>query len=409
MLAHHLKKHKIHYAWILLIACCIFQLALQGVFNYCAGIFYIPVSSSLGISIGEFSVSSTIYGLLLGFFSPVAGKLLSKRWMSVQMAIAAAVMCTVFMMLAFANAIWQWYVAMAIIGACGAFLMIIPIPILINNWFDKYAGIALSVAMAFSSLSGAIISPLGTWIILNWGWRNAYFILGFSAAVLSIPVFLLFVCNSPEQAGMQPYGAKAIQENFLEKASIATENSNMNLDTKALFVFTSASLLCVFKSYYNHISAFTVSIGMSEMDGARLMAFVMIGSIFLRILLGVLNDKLKILHTIDISLLIAMLSLLCLSFFYSNTSLVTIGAFCIGIGPAMMAVLPPLLTSAVYGKEAYAKMFPLVTMASTMASSLGNSLFGFIYDACGSYVPAMLLGVILATITFFVARKTIKS
>lgn len=409
MLAKHLSKWNIHYAWILLFACCVFELALQGVFNYCAGIFYVPVSSSLGISVGAFSVSASIYGISLGLFSPIAGKLFSRRYFSLQMACATVVMCVTYMLLSIANAVWQWYVAMIIIGICGSFLLILPIPILINNWFEKNAGIAVSITAAFSGLSGAVISPIGAKIILDFGWRKAYLTLGLAAVVFSVPIILLFVCASPEQVGLLPYGSAGEDISECKHNQVTSETRSTILSRKTLLVLATVALLSVFKNFHNHYSAFAASIGIDDMSGAKLMSLIMVGTIFFRLALGALNDRADIAKTLTFSLAVVFVSLLCVSLIYTNTIIFTAATFALGIGPAMMAVLPALITGNVFTRREYGSVFPIVTMVSTMASALSNSIIGFIYDAFGSYVPAMMLGVVVSILTYFLAKQALKT
>lgn len=396
MLAKLLNKGKLHYAWILLAACCLFELALQGVFSYGSGIFYVPVSLDLGTTVGTFSVSATVYGLAMSLFSPVAGRLFSPKHFRLQLAAAAAVMSLCYMLLSRATAVWHWILAMAVIGMCGSFLIILPVPILVNNWFDRHAGVAVSVISAFSGLSGAIVSPLGAKIILASGWRAAYRILGLGSALLAIPAILLFVCYSPEQVGMEPYGKSEVTAS---KATSPDEQNNKPISRSlVILVMLAASLISVFKSFYNHYSAFSVSIGLSAMTGARLMSIIMIGTVVFRLLLGILNDRIGIQKTVYLSLGLMMLSLLCAALLHGSFPLLLIGTFLLGVGPAMMSVLPALMTRAVCARREYARVFPLVTMAYTLTAALSNSVIGFLYDTFSSYVPAMLLGVGIAAL-----------
>lgn len=399
MLVKVLKGGKVHYAWILLSACCVYSLALQGVFSYCSGIFYVPVSTALGISVGKFSTSSTIFTVAMSLSSPIAGRAFSPKHFRVQMAGAAFMICGFFALLSRAQALWHWYVLMAAIGVCGAFLIIMPVPILINNWFYKSNGLALSIISAFSGLSGAIIAPLGTRIILTVGWRSAYCLLGLSAAILSLPAILLFFCYSPEQAGLEPYGKSGGMPTRAASLETATSRSIR------VQVLITVSLLAAFKSFYNHYSSFAVSIGLSQMTGASLMSVIMIGTIVFRLALGILNDRAGIQKTVFISLALVSLALLCIAFLNWNLPLLMLGTFLLGMGPAMFSVLPPLVIRAICAPSEYTRIFPVITMAYTLSSALSNQAIGLLYDACGTYRPAMLLGVAAAALSAVTAER----
>lgn len=81
MLSRFARRYKFHYAWVILLSCCVLQLGMQGVFNYCSGAFYVSVSESLGVGIGAFSVSTALQGIAMGVFSPIGGRMYSKKHM----------------------------------------------------------------------------------------------------------------------------------------------------------------------------------------------------------------------------------------------------------------------------------------------------------------------------------------
>nr|MDK7249242.1 MFS transporter [Corynebacterium amycolatum] len=53
---------------------------------------------------------------------------------------------------------------------------IIPVSMLVNNWFVKSRGTALSLSFAGLGLGGIIFSQLLTWLIGDMGWRMAYLV-----------------------------------------------------------------------------------------------------------------------------------------------------------------------------------------------------------------------------------------
>ena len=82
------------------------------------------------------------------------------------------------------NAVWQWYVAGAVLGVAAAFAFLLPAPVMIGNWFKKKAGLAMGIAMACSGIGGAVMNPLGGALIQSLGWRPTYAVLALIAAVL---------------------------------------------------------------------------------------------------------------------------------------------------------------------------------------------------------------------------------
>ena len=50
------KTKSMHYGYIIVACCCLIMGVDVGLLMSCAGIFYAPVSQSLGISVGEFGI-----------------------------------------------------------------------------------------------------------------------------------------------------------------------------------------------------------------------------------------------------------------------------------------------------------------------------------------------------------------
>lgn len=407
MLSRFAQKFRFHYAWIILISCCILQLGMQGVFNYCSGAFYVSVSESLEIGVGAFSVSTALHGIALGLFSPIGGRIYSKKHMGKQMAAVTAAMCFLFASLSRATAVWNWYLVMTILGAIGSMILILPVPILINNWFDKNAGTVLAIASSFSGISGAIVAPLAAKIIAGEGWQKAYLILGAAAAAVTIPVLLLLVVYSPEQMGLAPYGQETARENTPEEECADREKAGDSWGKAALMLITIV-VLCLYNGFYSHISSFATSMGMDAIYGAKLMSLVMIGTVLMRLLLGILNDRFGVFRTSQIALLIAACCLTAFIFFGRNPQVLRVAAVGLGVGPAVLGVIPPMLTRTLYGRKGYAKMFPLAMLAAAMASSLGNMGIGLLYDWLGSYVPAFAIGIVLSGIGMILVNSVLE-
>ncbi|MDE5901898.1 MAG: hypothetical protein K2H21_01640, partial [Muribaculaceae bacterium] len=51
---------RMHYAYVILICCCLMMGVNVGLSFSCAGIYYTPVSQSLGVPVGEFGIYMSI-------------------------------------------------------------------------------------------------------------------------------------------------------------------------------------------------------------------------------------------------------------------------------------------------------------------------------------------------------------
>lgn len=107
------KRKSIHYGFVIIICCCLMMGVNIGLSFSCAGIFYKPVSESLGVGVGLFGIYMSVMYVAATLFLPFAGKLLerySARWLFTG---SSALMGLVFLAFATLNAVgsstqWRW-------------------------------------------------------------------------------------------------------------------------------------------------------------------------------------------------------------------------------------------------------------------------------------------------------------
>ena len=80
---------------------------------------------------------------------------------------------------------------------------------MIVRWFDRRRGLALGIALAGVGLGAALIPPLAQAVITNYGWREAYLAIGGVVLLISLPLIIVFLRDSPEQMGLHPDGDTA--------------------------------------------------------------------------------------------------------------------------------------------------------------------------------------------------------
>ena len=173
------------------------------------GIFY-PMYARAGL-VAQLSLHTTIRGLVTTLFLPLAGWLFSKVNPRVLLTAAGAMLCGSTLSMAFFHHVYQWYLASAFAGVAGAFLFLTATPILLTRWFPRKSGMAIGIAMAFTGLGGAVMSPLGTWWTEQWGWRSAYLLFGTVGAATILPCTLLVLgmpspdpAVAPQEEGQSP-------------------------------------------------------------------------------------------------------------------------------------------------------------------------------------------------------------
>ncbi len=172
-----------HYGFIIVACCCLMMGVNIGITFSCAGIFYKPVSSSLGVSVGEFGLYMSIMYIASTLILPIGGKMIerfSARWLLAgNSALIGLTLCAMGMYaLDFGNSTWQVPCA----GITVAFLLYLSFPTLINRWFRVKVGLLMGICSAASGVGGMIFNPIGASIITSYGWQTAYISFGLFVA-----------------------------------------------------------------------------------------------------------------------------------------------------------------------------------------------------------------------------------
>ncbi|MGI5889063.1 MAG: MFS transporter [Oscillospiraceae bacterium] len=388
-------KHKIHYAWVIALACLCNQAGVLGILTNCRGMFFEPICSELGFKLGELTFYATIYGIMAIIFVPIAAKLLPKGRIrlllgsaGLLMAVSEAVQCTF-------SKLWQWYVVGAVQGMCSSFLLTMTISLLINNWFEKKRGLVFGMVAASSGVAGAIMNAVGAKIIAGSGWRNAYIVLGAILFVLLVPLNSLAVRFKPEDMGLLPYGAGEEPEGGVKAAPPVETGFTAReaIRTAAFWLMLIVVGFNAVNSNYNQmLGGYGKSVGYPEEQYSMFISIAMIGSIFIKLLLGHLIDRIGCARTIDIANIMSVAGFLFLLFGKVDV-LVYCGLVLQGTTMALNSVVFPVWTRHLFGYRDYASIYSYVSISSNAFTSIGLTFFGTIIDSSdGSYIPSAAVG-----------------
>lgn len=403
-------KPRMHYAWLILIGCCFMQAGGLGAVLDAAGVFFVPVCNDLGFTRSELSMYLTFYFIATVFAMPVVGKWITKYNINRLLSIAFALVVLGVALMGLYTQPWQWWISGIIFGLAGSFIFVVPAPILIDNWFAKRKGLALGVAMSFSGIGGAILSPLFTLLIQNVGWRSAYFIAAGAIALLVLPWTMFVFKLRPSDIGLTPYGWTE-QHELDERRRVEQQHSLAGVPLKKALktvpfvcMFLFAGLIAYFAGFNSHLPGYAQSIGYSALIGSSLLTAVMVGNVIEKLVVGWLNDKVGVQFTVNIQLAMVAMGFLGFMFAGNNLVLLYISAFFFGAQNSLVSVSTPLLIRHLFGERDFAPLFTYARIGTGVIGCLGPVTVAAIFDATGSFIPAFGLGIGITLLGFVVVR-----
>src|SRR4051812_29772432 len=199
------RTRRIFYGWWIVITGMLANYAYSIQFNSSFGVFIRPMVDDLGWSRSVLSGAQTFGSIPQAITVALLGPWVDRhgaRWL---VGIGGLLVGASFIALATMTDVWQLYVYRGVVTSVGAVCLGAFIGVTISNWFLIRRGRALSFVAMGQSLATASLPLLASFVIQNWGWRQAWFAMGIMAFVLAAPAVVVFR-RRPEDLGLHPDG-----------------------------------------------------------------------------------------------------------------------------------------------------------------------------------------------------------
>lgn len=388
-----MEKKKIFYGWYIVVSCVLLMALCYAPLVSCASLFIKPVTDDLGFTRSGFTLAQTISTLLGIVLAPFVGKIMSGKHMHKVLVTCVIGVSVSYGLYSTASTLPGFYIRAFFVGLFAAGSTMLPVSIVITNWFQKQRGFAMSIAMAGSGIGGAILSPLiGNWIT-NYGWRKTYMILGILMFIVLVPVTLLIVRQKPADKGLEPYGfGEAAAQTKAAGAQLEWNAKLADLRKMPLFWAFIAGILLISLtgSVISHIPSAVMDAGYSTETAASIASLYLAIAVPGKLLLGHIFDKFGAKAGILFGNTAFFLSIIALMFIQAPPVLYLM-AVLFGFGTCIGTVSGSVLTSKLFGAKNYAETYGFVTMFTNAGFAFGVPIIAAIYDLTGSYRVAWII------------------
>ncbi len=406
------KPSKVFYGWWIVGAAFIIGFFIAGSMFQSFTAFFEPIADEFGWSYAEVSLGFSLRGMALGLFAPLVGVLVD-RWGPRRLiffgAIAAA---SGVLLLSKVNSLAMYYTAFLLMAAGLSSCTLTVLMTAIANWFHAKIGLACGIVTCGFGFGGLLI-PVIVRLIDSFGWRSCLVILALVMLVLLLPLSFFFR-HKPEQYGYMPDNQAYKQREFdisLKTAASNAEKPGMKelLTNRAFWhlaiAFTAFHMSLV--SVVAHIMPYLSSINMTRTNASIIATAMPLISIIGSFTFGRLGDRLERKKVAALTYAMSGIGLICLAL-ASTISLWALAPFLLfyGIGYGGGNAMRPSLTSEVFGRESFGKVFGLMVGINSLISSVGPLLAGWTYDNLGSYQPIWFIYAGLAFIALISVLTT---
>lgn len=399
-------KNKIHHAWFILASCCAFFGAAMGICSNCAGIFTAPICREMGWSLSKYNSTGIFNGCTAILTLLSVDTVYRKANTKLVLFVASFLYAGCYILRGCCSSYLGFVLVNILMGASSAFLFYVPVPMLLNNWFEKKRGMAMGIAMLSSGITGAVFNPLLNRVIIAAGWRFASYINGMVAMAVGLPFIILFIAKKPRDLGMEPYGAGEGgegEEAGKDKVTYADARDcqrSMPLNQKRAhfrYCFALAIMLLLISVVPGNLPYYAVENGMSSTVGAALLSTALFGNMVSKFLLGLSADRFgpKITWMTSLTLVIPALIILLNS--SAPVVLLFVAAFLSGVTAANNTMVVPSLISTFSSGDEYMSFISKCSVGTMISSTFSGFLVSLVHDYGNTYRPVFIFFVILET------------
>jgi MFS family permease len=321
------------------------------------------------------------------------GKVLSKFSLRAIVPILLAIMTVGTFGMSFAGNVLWLYALAVFCGLAGSGASMIPISMLLNQWFGpKLRGKAVGISMVGSGFGSIVFAPIVGLILKYYTWRVGFKFFAL-LSFIAVPLTFFTYYRKPEDKGLVRIGD--------DPNAVAREIKGMSIgQALGSSLFWIAVLLNFFmagvgQTWSSNAGLYLAGIGFDPVRMSGILSIIAIGTIVGKIALGAISDKwgTKIsIATAAVTYIISygMLSLI------STPGIATIGATVIvGFSMAMSSVALPLVTGDLFGNREYGAIVGYNQIAQAVGASLVPILMASVTDGNGGdYRPVWVIAAI---------------
>jgi sugar phosphate permease len=396
-------RRPVHYAWFVVGVTFLTLLTTAGI-RSTPGILIVPLEHEFGWTRASISLAVSVNLLLYGLMGPFAAAFFDKigirRTMSIALLLLAlGVSGTVFM-----TKPWHMVLIWGVVVGCGAGMTAYSLSAtVVSRWFQKSQGTVMGVLTASAATGQLLFLPILAQLSHHHGWRTAALSIA-SAAIVILPLVLIFMRNNPQDVGLQPYGAQPGDELHsapdAEQAKInpfhaAIQGLQRGLHSKDFWLLAGSFFICGASTnglIGTHLIPACVDHGIPEVRAAGLLAFMGILDLFGTTFSGWLSDRYNCRYLLFCYYGLRGLSLLGLPFALSGPQW-SLTAFALFYGLDWIATVPPTvrLTAEAFGRNNVGVMFGWIFASHQVGAALAATFAGTVRTYLGDYLIAFIL------------------
>jgi len=399
------------YKWVILVVCFMMEFICLGFCSSNAGLYLTAITSALGFERSLFSLNTSFRYIVSILLSLCFGSLVQKFGTKklVYAGLLSLIVSTA--LYAFANELYQFYLAGALLGAGVILTGSTMAGAIIRQWFDKDVGKYTGIALSANGIGGAVAAQIISPIINNgdpFGYRGAYVLSALVVVAFSAVIVIFF----KESEGKTLAVSKAKKSAAWEGLEYSQVRKKGYFYLTAAMVFLSG--ICLESIPNTGIAHLTDS----GIDAEYVAAVVSVSSLILtvaKIVIGILYDKKGLRFTVFMchSMMFVAYALIIFADATPFGKFAGMAAMVLSrLALPLETVMIPLMSGDMFGNKALVSVMGVLVAVKSAGSCIDAPLCNLVFDLTGSYNPIYIffgvLMVVVAVLFQFVITAAYK-
>ena len=365
-------------------------------------VFLAPMAADTGWTRGGIAFGITLSFLVMGFASFVWGALSDRYGPRGVLLAGVALLAIGWAGVSRATSLLEFQLLYGIVIGAASGSVMAPLMATVTLWFDERRALAVSLVSAGIAVAPMTVSPLATWMMQTYGWRETQ--LGFAVVIAAtlLPAVALvrrppgFEAPAPGSAGSQELKAAA-RRAFRSRAFI-------------VMALTFFACCATHAGPIFHTVSYALGCGLSTMAAVTIYSVEGFAGLIGRLVFGVLADRVGVKRMIVAGLLVQAVA--AGSYVMASKLGEFYGvAFVFGLAYGGVMPLYSALARSYFEPQVMGTVLGALTIASSLGMALGPAVGGWIFDTLHSYAWMYLgsLGVGLGAVAIALVLPSVRA
>ncbi|CAA0114226.1 Hexuronate transporter [Halioglobus japonicus] len=371
-------------AWLTAAFACVAMMVSNGMTISGLSVYDIALSETFGWSMGDIKLRDLITLVLTGLLAPLAGICLDRYGVRRCMLVGWSVLALCYVGYSNLSGLIEMYALHAAFALVLVFCGLNAVIILVSQWFVRYRGTAIGIALCGSSLGGALFPQYGTAMIAGWDWRVAFLVAIIFPAILLL-VSYFWLRDSPEQnecerAQSEPQSLPVSGKDTGEGVTFRVALRSRTFWALALIAMSTFYTVLGVQA---HVYKYMRDAGFDAQISTNAISVFFLSALAGKFVFGFLSDFMDKTKVFYLNLIIMLVGSVVLT--GMNITLVWLAMFAFGLGWGGVYSVLQLTVMNTFGTRDAGKILGTITILDASGGGVGIWLTGVLYDHTGSY------------------------